>query len=137
MLTGCRSIPHKIDDESSDVDMSIRLEKEDSVAAAAVLDRVGKAVELAQWEHLTVTRVLHARIPVVSIRDSLTNTSLDLSLWNVDKLHISEIFAMYFDMDSRVRPIVYAVRKFSKQVSFDLLYVGFFSDCCLHSASHQ
>jgi DNA polymerase sigma len=36
------SIPHKIDDESSDIDMSVRLEKGDSTPDAAVLDRVGK-----------------------------------------------------------------------------------------------
>ncbi len=36
------SIPHKIDDETSDIDMSVRLAESDATPAAAVLDRVGK-----------------------------------------------------------------------------------------------
>jgi poly(A) RNA polymerase GLD2 len=119
------SIPHKIDDESSDIDMSLLLGEGDATAAAAALDRVGRAVELAEAEHLAVTRVLHARIPVISIRDSLTDTSLDLSMWNVDKLHISEIFAMYFEVDARVRPLVFAVRMFSKRKQINCAFSGF------------
>ncbi len=84
-----------------------------------------QAVELAEAEHLSVVRVLHARIPVISIRDSLTGTSLDLSMWNIDKLHISEIFAMYFEIDPRVRPIVYAMRKFSKRHQINDAFGGF------------
>ena len=67
------SIPHKIDDESSDIDMSVRPSKID-LPDAVVLDRVAKLVELCDCEHLNVTRILHARIPVLSIRDTLTKT---------------------------------------------------------------
>ncbi len=67
------SIPHKIDDESSDIDMSVRPSKID-LPDAVVLDRVAKLVELCDCEHLNVTRILHARIPVISIRDTLTKT---------------------------------------------------------------
>ena len=121
------SIPHKIDDEGSDVDMSIRLPPGSELAEAAVLDRVGKAVELYDRVEgqLSVTRILHARIPVISVRDSLTDTSLDLSMWNIDKLHISEIFQLYFEMDKRIRPLVYAVRKFSKVHAINDSFGGF------------
>jgi DNA polymerase sigma len=70
---------------------------------------VGKAIELC--DGLSVTCVLHARIPVISIWDSITDTSLDLSMWNVDKMHISEIFAFYFDFDPKIRPLIYTIRK--------------------------
>jgi DNA polymerase sigma len=117
------SIPHKIDDERSDIDMSLQPVKLD-VPEAIALDRIAKAIETfvgEEQQQLTVTRVLHARIPVISIRDTLTDTSLDLSMWNVDKMHISEIFSLYFEADPRVRPLVFAVRKVCGK-SFCLLF---------------
>ncbi len=51
--------------------------------------------------------------------------SLDLSLWNIDKMHISEIFSLYFNSDIRVRPLVFAVRKFSKVHQINDAFGGF------------
>lgn len=75
------SIPHKLDSEASDIDMSVS-----PVAGlddAAVLNRVARAIECCQCPYLHITRVLHARIPVISIADTLADgLRLDLSIWN-------------------------------------------------------
>jgi DNA polymerase sigma len=74
---------------------------------------------------IQISRVLHARIPVISIADTLTETHLDLSLWHIDKLHISEIFTVYMDLDPRIRPLIYCVRKFSKAHRINDAYGGY------------
>lgn len=107
------SIPHKLDGETSDIDMSISPVA--GMEDAHVLARIAKAIECCQSPYLQVTRILHARIPVISIVDSLADgLHLDLSIWNVDKLHISTIFATYMEIDVRLRPLIFCVRLWSK-----------------------
>ena len=116
------SIPHKLDGENSDIDMSIKFP---SVEDHILLDVTAKAIECVDPRYITITRVLHARIPLISIQDSLIQCQLDLSIWNVDKLHISEIFTRYFEMDKRIRPLVYCVRQWSKKHQINDAYSGY------------
>lgn len=42
----------------------------------------------------------------------------------VDKLHISTIFARYMDLDARVRPLIFAVRQWSKARAINDAFQG-------------
>ena len=116
------SIPHSIDDETSDIDMSILYqEKPDAV----VLDIVAKLIEICPGSPFEIKRVLHARIPVISVVDVLTKTTVDLSIWNIDKKHISEIFTLQLNIDERIRPLVFCIRRWSKAHNINDAFSGF------------
>lgn len=117
------SIPHRIDQETSDIDMSIRVS---GVPDDELLDLIGLLVELcAGPEQMSIKRVLHARVPVISFVDPLTLVQLDLSIWNIDKLHISSIFSLQLDLDPRIRPLVFSVRSLAKSNSLTDAYSGY------------
>jgi len=122
MLDVYGSIPHRLDSESSDIDMS--MSKISGLEDGHALARIAAAIEACQCEMLKLDRVLHARIPLISISDTLANVRLDLSIDNIDKRHISTIFAAYFEMDARIRPLVFAVRCWAKKRAICDSYSG-------------
>jgi len=115
------SIPLNLDAENSDIDVSIICDVDEIL----LLNTIADAIEACQSPYIKISRVLLARIPLISIVDILAdNLQLDLSIWKLDKLEISKVFLSYLNMDDRVRPLVYAVRRWSKARKINEAYTG-------------
>jgi len=103
------------------IDVSIISEVEET----KLLTDIADALEVCSSPYLQISRVLNARIPLISIVDTLANDlQLDLSIWKLDKLEISKVFTAYLDMDDRIRPLIYAVRHWSKVRKINDAYTG-------------
>jgi DNA polymerase sigma len=115
------SIPLLLDSENSDIDVSIIIGESDAVE---VLSNIGDGIGYCNSPHLTVKKILTARIPVITISDALSGLQLDLSLWMLDKLEINRVFTAYLKMDPRIRPLIKAVRVWAKSRNINDCYTG-------------
>ena len=137
------SIPLALDAENSDIDVSVMLKEggggwggaSGHDQAVHMLNEIGDAIDFCGSTHLRITKVmlarllfkslqittsvscqiLTARIPLITISDEgLSGLQLDLSLWMMDKLEINRVLVAYLSMDDRIRPLMKAVRVWSK-----------------------
>ncbi|XP_045620743.2 poly(A) RNA polymerase, mitochondrial isoform X1 [Procambarus clarkii] len=61
-----------------------------------------------------VRRILNARVPIIKYHQDLTDVECDLSMSNRSGFYMSQMLYMYGSMDPRVRPLVFAVRRWAK-----------------------
>uniref|UniRef100_A0A6B2LCG1 Polynucleotide adenylyltransferase n=1 Tax=Arcella intermedia TaxID=1963864 RepID=A0A6B2LCG1_9EUKA len=110
-----------LDSENSDIDVSI-IAQENEIT---LLNTIADAIESCKSPYFQISRVLQARIPLISIVDTLAdNLQLDLSIWKLDKLEIAKVFEAYLSIDERVTPLIYAVRVWSKARKINNAYTG-------------
>ncbi|XP_031637340.1 poly(A) RNA polymerase, mitochondrial-like [Contarinia nasturtii] len=62
-----------------------------------------------------VTPIHKARVPIVRYYQNFLNLSVDISLLNMTGFYISELFHTYGEIDARVRPLVFLVRRWAQE----------------------
>ncbi|KAK3871505.1 hypothetical protein Pcinc_023347, partial [Petrolisthes cinctipes] len=60
-----------------------------------------------------VRKILNAKVPIIKYRHDLTDLECDLSLGNSSGYHMSQLLYLYGEWDPRVRPLVFAVRRWA------------------------
>nr|XP_053646402.1 poly(A) RNA polymerase, mitochondrial-like [Cherax quadricarinatus] len=61
-----------------------------------------------------VRKILNARVPIIKYHQDLTDIECDLSMSNRSGFYMSHMLYMYGSMDPRVRPLVFAVRRWAR-----------------------
>lgn len=60
-----------------------------------------------------VRRILQARVPIIKFNHECLNLDVDLSMNSLTGLYMSEIFYLFGEIDDRVRPLTFCVRKWA------------------------
>lgn len=60
-----------------------------------------------------VRRILQARIPIIKYHHEHLDLEIDLSMSNMTGVYMSEIFYMFGQLDDRVRPLTFCIRKWA------------------------
>ncbi|PSN41078.1 Poly(A) RNA polymerase [Blattella germanica] len=63
-----------------------------------------------------VRRILQARVPIIKYHQDLTGIECDLSMTNMSAVYMSELLYIMGASDWRVRPLVFAVRTWAREV---------------------
>ncbi|KAJ8941745.1 hypothetical protein NQ314_010289 [Rhamnusium bicolor] len=63
-----------------------------------------------------VRRILQARVPIIKYHQQLTDIECDLSMANMSGVHMSDFLYIMGELDDRVRPLVFTIRKWAKEV---------------------
>jgi len=117
------SIPHKIDSEGSDIDVSI-MRGDLKVDELEMLDNIGNAFLFSDSSFIAVTKILTARIPLVTITDLYSKIQLDISFWMFDKFEISRVINTYLGMDERARTFLKSIKYWAKSRNINDCYTG-------------
>lgn len=80
------------------------------------IDRMGDILDLFLPGVGNVRRILKARIPIVKYNHELLDLEIDLSMSNMSGVYMSELLYLFGELDSRVRPLVFVVRKWAECV---------------------
>ncbi len=62
-----------------------------------------------------IRHVRHARVPIVKYEQQLLGVECDLSVGSASGYHMSELLYLYGELDPRVRPLVFVVRKWARE----------------------
>ncbi|XP_042859934.1 poly(A) RNA polymerase, mitochondrial-like [Penaeus japonicus] len=71
-----------------------------------------------------VRKILAARVPIIKYRQDLTDMECDLSMANRSGFYMSEMLYLYGSMDKRVRPLIFALRRWAKDRHITSPYAG-------------
>ncbi|KAF7279920.1 hypothetical protein GWI33_006591, partial [Rhynchophorus ferrugineus] len=64
-----------------------------------------------------VRRILQARVPIIKYYQQLTNVECDLSMTNMSGVYMSDFLYIMGEIDYRVRPLIFTIRKWAKETS--------------------
>ncbi|GAB0097629.1 Poly(A) RNA polymerase, mitochondrial [Sergentomyia squamirostris] len=81
------------------------------------MERIGDVIELFLPGTSNVRRILRARIPIIKYTHEFLGLDVDLSMSNTSGLYMSELLYLYGELDDRVRPLIFAVRRWANTVS--------------------
>ncbi|KAL2740709.1 hypothetical protein V1478_000850 [Vespula squamosa] len=71
-----------------------------------------------------VRRIFNARVPIIKFHNLFTYTECDLSMSNVIATYMSEVLFLYSELDSRVKPLIFTIRKWAKDNKLTNIYPG-------------
>ncbi|XP_043667887.1 poly(A) RNA polymerase, mitochondrial [Vespula pensylvanica] len=71
-----------------------------------------------------VRKIFNARVPIIKFHNLFTYTECDLSMSNVIATYMSELLFLYGELDSRVKPLVFTIRKWAKDNKLTNIYPG-------------
>ncbi|XP_042234355.1 poly(A) RNA polymerase, mitochondrial-like isoform X2 [Homarus americanus] len=71
-----------------------------------------------------VRKILNARVPIIKYRQNLTDVDCDLTMSNRSGFYMSQMLYMYGSLDSRVCPLVFAVRRWARDRHITSPYSG-------------
>lgn len=80
------------------------------------IDRIGDLLELFLPGVGNVRRILKARIPIVKYNHELLDLEIDLSMSNLSGVYMSELLYLFGQLDVRVKPLVFVIRKWANSV---------------------
>lgn len=60
-----------------------------------------------------VRRILQARVPIIKFNHECLDLEVDLSMSNLTGLYMSELLYLFGEVDERVRPLVFCIRKWA------------------------
>ncbi|KAF2880896.1 hypothetical protein ILUMI_25272 [Ignelater luminosus] len=63
-----------------------------------------------------IRKILQARVPIIKYYQQLTDVECDLSMSNMSGVCMSDLLYMFGSIDERVRPLVFTIRKWAKEV---------------------
>ncbi|XP_044745441.1 poly(A) RNA polymerase, mitochondrial [Coccinella septempunctata] len=92
---------------SSGVDRSLNMRN---------LETIGDILHLFLPGCTRVRKILQARVPIIKYYHQFTDVECDLSMSNVSGVHMSDFLYMMGALDPRVRPLVFTVRRWAKDV---------------------
>ncbi|KAK1129427.1 hypothetical protein K0M31_019156 [Melipona bicolor] len=81
------------------------------------LDVVGTIMRTCIPGITDVKKILEARVPIIKFRNLYTNMQCDLSSTNMTALHMSELLYLYGQLDRRVKPLVFTIRKWARNMN--------------------
>ncbi|ERL89575.1 poly(A) RNA polymerase, mitochondrial [Dendroctonus ponderosae] len=81
------------------------------------METIGDLIHLFLPGCNQVRRILQARVPIIKYYQHLTNVECDLSMSNMTGIYMSDFLYMMGEIDPRVRPLVFAIRKWAKEVN--------------------
>ncbi|XP_059483087.1 poly(A) RNA polymerase, mitochondrial-like [Neocloeon triangulifer] len=61
-----------------------------------------------------IQRILHARVPIIKSKHNLTLIECDISMTNMTALHMSEFLYLMGEIDNRVRPLVFVIKRWAQ-----------------------
>ncbi|XP_017112355.1 poly(A) RNA polymerase, mitochondrial [Drosophila elegans] len=61
-----------------------------------------------------VRRILQARVPIIKYRHEHLDLEVDLSMSNLTGFYMSELLYMFGEMDPRVRPLTFSIRRWAQ-----------------------
>ncbi|XP_001355451.4 poly(A) RNA polymerase, mitochondrial [Drosophila pseudoobscura] len=61
-----------------------------------------------------VRRILQARVPIIKYHHEHLNLEVDLSMSNLSGFYMSELLYMFGEIDSRVRPLTFSIRRWAQ-----------------------
>ncbi|GAM21794.1 hypothetical protein SAMD00019534_049690 [Acytostelium subglobosum LB1] len=95
---------------NSDLDISFLTDKPvDQVRTTHKISSI-----LKQNNYVDILPITRTRVPIVRFRDEKTNLSCDLSINNPLAIHNSRMIYDYCQIDNRVRPMAFVIKKWSK-----------------------
>merc|ERR1739838_101591 len=62
-----------------------------------------------------VRKILHARVPIIKYHQNFMNLECDLSMGSRSGYYMSELLYLYGCMDDRVRPLIFAIRRWAQE----------------------
>lgn len=80
------------------------------------MQSVGELLELRVPGAERVQKILHARVPIIKFAHEFTDLDCDLCYNNMSGVYMSELLWQYGELDPRVRPLTFAVRRWAKSV---------------------
>lgn len=80
------------------------------------IERIGDLLDLFLPGVGNVRRILKARIPIVKYNHELLDLEIDLSMSNLSGVYMSELLYLFGELDERVRPLVFVIRKWAYSV---------------------
>ncbi|XP_033179883.1 poly(A) RNA polymerase, mitochondrial isoform X3 [Bombus impatiens] len=78
------------------------------------LETVGTVMKLCIPGISDVKKILGAQVPIIKFYNVYTNMKCDLSSTNLIALHMSELLYTYGQLDWRIKPLVYTIRKWAR-----------------------
>nr|XP_042913656.1 poly(A) RNA polymerase, mitochondrial isoform X1 [Parasteatoda tepidariorum] len=63
----------------------------------------------------SVNKILHARVPIVKLDHKILGMEVDISVNNLAPILMSELLYFCGEVDSRIRPLIYAVKKWARE----------------------
>ncbi|KAG5878317.1 hypothetical protein JTB14_025367 [Gonioctena quinquepunctata] len=63
-----------------------------------------------------VRRILQARVPIIKYHQQLTDVECDVSMSNMSGVHMSDFLYLMGELDERVRPLIFCIRKWASVV---------------------
>ncbi|KRT79145.1 hypothetical protein AMK59_6624 [Oryctes borbonicus] len=126
-----------------DLDLVLRLNENQSTSADSRLVFHSKAITASErstsQRHMEVIgdllqlflpgcshvrRILQARVPIIKFYQQLADVECDLSMSNMSGVHMSNLLHLMGEFDSRVRPLVFTVRKWAAEVGLTNSHPG-------------
>ncbi|PNF22042.1 Poly(A) RNA polymerase, mitochondrial [Cryptotermes secundus] len=80
------------------------------------METLGDVVQLLLPGCSHVRRIFQARVPIIKYHQGLTGVEWDLSMTNMSAVYMSELLYILGELDWRVRPLVFAVRSWAREI---------------------
>lgn len=77
------------------------------------IEIIGDILHLFLPGTINIRRIIHARVPIIKYNHEYLNLDVDLSMTNLTGLYMSELLYIYGEMDERVRPLTFCIRKWA------------------------
>lgn len=81
------------------------------------LETVGDLLQLFLPGCSQVKRILGARVPIIKYNHDMSALECDLSMTNMTALYMAELLYVYGEIDWRVRPLVFTIKKWAKDIN--------------------
>lgn len=119
--------------EGCDLDLILRLESEEvdtresrlvfhtkanlnngRTQAQRYMESIGDMLQLFLPGVNNVRRILQARVPIIKYNHEYLDLEIDLSMSNLTGVYMSELLYMFGQIDARVRPLVFCIRRWAQ-----------------------
>ncbi|KAI4468026.1 poly a polymerase cid pap -related [Holotrichia oblita] len=88
------------------------------------MEAIGDLLQLFLPGCSQVRRILQARVPIIKYYQQLADVECDLSMSNMSGVHMSNLLYIMGEIDTRVRPLVFTIRKWAAEVGLTNSYPG-------------
>ncbi|XP_051172701.1 poly(A) RNA polymerase, mitochondrial-like [Leptopilina boulardi] len=78
------------------------------------LETVGDVLKTFCPGIMNVIKIMNARVPIIKFNNEFTGIQCDLSHSNMSAVYMSELLYLYGEIDDRVRPVVFTLRKWAQ-----------------------
>nr|XP_022909767.1 poly(A) RNA polymerase, mitochondrial isoform X3 [Onthophagus taurus] len=88
------------------------------------MDVIGDLLQLFLPGCAQVRKILQARVPIIKYCQQFADIDCDLSMANMSGFYMSELLYVFGEIDARVRPLVFTIRKWASEVGLTNNYPG-------------